>query len=516
MREKLVVKNSIITSVCQISDIILGFVLRKLFIVHIGVGLLGVSSTFTAILSTLSLAELGFESAIIFSLYKPLSTGNKGEVEDIIIILKRIYEIVGWFILIAGVAFSPFLPKLLTGIEVNSYIYIVFYIQLLGTAVTYFLGAKRTLLFALQMDYIRNIYISIFKILATVLQIIFIVTSSSYIAYVVIGVAQNFITNYFISRYVDKHYNYDFSYQKINKPILRKIFTNVKDIFWGKIAGFIYSSTDSIVISVYVGTISVGYLANYTQILYQLRTVLNNILNSTKPIIGHFLSEQNDKEHTYEVLCNYTFVRYIFSSMLFIPGFVLVDTFISAWLGPEYNLPLIISVLLTADLFIHFIHGALVDYIAGLGFFSYDKIISICGAICNIVISIFLVQRIGIAGVLVGTVISQSFFWISRSVIIFKYYFNDLKSKFVKYWIKSAGYTMAFIINCFAGRYILNLISLNDSYLKFLVGGFLCCSLIISVNFLFYHKTHEFNYLLKIIKKMLGKVLIKYNKNDIN
>lgn len=504
MRDKLAVKNGIITLICQLSDVILGFIVRKIFIDYIGIEMLGVNGTFTSLLSTLSLAELGFESAVIYSLYKPMRENKRDDIEDIVSILKRIYEFVGLFVIGAGIIISFFLPAILKGIEVDTTIYIVFYVQLLGNAITYFLAYKKTFLLAQQKDYIRNLYTSGFKIVATIVQIILLFTLQSFILYVTVSVFQNLLTNYSISRYVDKNYRYKFK-RKINLMLFKRILNDVKDIFFGKLAGYIYSSTDNIIISACVNTLSVGLLGNYTQILYQLKTVVNNVFASTKPIIGHFLTAEEDKNHTFQILKDYTFVRYTVSVALFVPGFVLCDCFISAWLGADYTLALVISLLLVTDIFIHFVHGALVDYIAGLGYFKQDRTISIIGAIINLSVSLVLVQVIGIAGVLAGTIISQLYFWISRSIAVFKQYFNDMKSKFITYWVMCIGEIIVFYGLCFICRFLFDLLPMNNTYLKFFVGGVGCFIIIVPTVVGIFGRTQEFKYLWQLMKRQLLK-----------
>ncbi|WP_144631405.1 oligosaccharide flippase family protein [Priestia megaterium] len=506
MRKKLALKNSGITFLCQIVDVVLQFVIRKLFIIYIGIELLGINSTFTSILGALSVAELGFEGAVIYSLYKPIADNKKEVVEDIIVILKKIYTFVGIFILIAGLIIMPFLPQILKGVNVNIYIYIVYYLQVMSVAVTYFLGYKRTLIYALKLDYIRSIYISSYKLLAAVLHIIMIVSFSSYIGYVLIIFVQNVLTNISIAKYCDKHFDYNFKNKKFNKQYFSKIFKDVKDIFWGRLAGYIYYSTDNLIISALVGTVSVGFLSNYTQIFVQLKFVLNNVLNSNKPIIGELLTQNNSKEYTLKVLQKYTFARYLCSSFFFIPATVLIDCFITTWLSKTYVLPFFITILLTIDLYITFVHGALVDYIAGLGYFSHDKKISIIGAMINIVISVSLVFSLGVPGVLIGTVISQGFFWITRSIIVFKYYFRDLKVSFIKYWIRQIVYMSIFGFNVLICIYILRIIPLEDSYLKFVLGGIISWLIIALINWLFLHKTEEFIYVKNLFMKLRGKL----------
>ena len=74
--------------VSQIVTIIFTFITRNLFIKYIGVELLGINSTFASVLGTLSLAELGFQTAITYSLYRPLHDDNKNEINDIMSIFS--------------------------------------------------------------------------------------------------------------------------------------------------------------------------------------------------------------------------------------------------------------------------------------------------------------------------------------------------------------------------------------------------------------------------------------------
>ena len=60
----------------QLLSILMGFFTRWMFIALLGKEYLGVSGLFTNVLSLLSLANLGFDTAIIYSLYKPLAEGD--------------------------------------------------------------------------------------------------------------------------------------------------------------------------------------------------------------------------------------------------------------------------------------------------------------------------------------------------------------------------------------------------------------------------------------------------------
>jgi hypothetical protein len=63
----------------------------------------------------LCLAELGFGSAMVFSMYKPIAENNVPEVCALLNLYRKIYRIIGSFILITGLCLLPFLDHLIKG-----------------------------------------------------------------------------------------------------------------------------------------------------------------------------------------------------------------------------------------------------------------------------------------------------------------------------------------------------------------------------------------------------------------
>ena len=82
MRVKNSVKNMVFGIGSQIMSTCFAFITRTVFIYILGVEYLGIEGLFANILSMLSLANLGIESAIIFSLYKPLNDKNEEEIKN--------------------------------------------------------------------------------------------------------------------------------------------------------------------------------------------------------------------------------------------------------------------------------------------------------------------------------------------------------------------------------------------------------------------------------------------------
>lgn len=95
--------------------LLLPFFVRTAFIYNLGSEYLGLNSLFSSILSVLNVAELGFSSAIVFSMYDPIAKDDDDTICALLSYYRKIYKVVGSIILVGGVAILPFLTKLVNG-----------------------------------------------------------------------------------------------------------------------------------------------------------------------------------------------------------------------------------------------------------------------------------------------------------------------------------------------------------------------------------------------------------------
>ena len=129
-RTKRAFSNGLISILCKLILMIIPFFLRMVIIGKLGIEYLGLNSLFTSLLSMLSLTELGFSSAVIFSMYKPMAEGNDQEVCALLNFYKNIYRAVGGIITIVGLACLPFLKSFVASdYPENINIYIVYLIR---------------------------------------------------------------------------------------------------------------------------------------------------------------------------------------------------------------------------------------------------------------------------------------------------------------------------------------------------------------------------------------------------
>lgn len=432
-RNRMVVNTSIIGLISQLVKTLSTLISRKFFVAYLGIELLGINGVLNNILNMLQLTELGIGAAVVYGLYEPIVNGDKKTIIHLMNIYKKLYTKIGIAIIAIGLGLSYSLSFFIeTDIYSSDYISKSFYILLFSTAATYFLSYKRQLLYADQKQYIYTIVDTIINVICCILQVYAIIVYNSYLLYLSVQIIQVFASNIIVLYICDKIY--PFLNQKIEGSYEKKVelTRNVKDVFIGKIGGYIYSSTDNLVISKLVNVAAVGYLTNYTYITSVCKTLTSSLVAPLRPIIGNYIREQNGMKSIENIFNVYSFIMYCIASVV-VPGvIVLSDTFINLWLGEGYVVSGAIIYLLAFDLYVHLVHSPTGEFLTVLGYFRYDKVFSLIGMVINLFVSVILAFKFGVVGVLIGTALSQIFYWIARSYCLYKKYFKTEYFNYIK------------------------------------------------------------------------------------
>lgn len=265
------------------------------------------------------------------------------------------------------------------------------------------------------------------------------------------------------------------------------------------------SSTDSLVVSAFISTVQVGYLVNYTTISQQLRTLISGLLNPITPMIGNVLATDSEGESKEGAFKLYAVMRVLIAMMIVVPFCVLINDFIAMWVGAEYILPASVVVLLVMDLYIHFVHSVNVDFINAAGLFREDRDNEIIAAVLNITLSILGAKTIGLAGVLLGTVVSQMWFWFGRSYVVFKLCLQADKEDYLKYWLKNIVDGIALTVSIVFCAYLNSRLPIANGYLKFVCSGILCEAVSAALFGVFHFGDPEVRKMLKYLVNHIGK-----------
>ena len=423
-RVKHSVNNMIFGIIEQVMTILLTFITRTVFIKVLDDSLLGINGLFSNILSLLSIAELGFGTAIIYGMYKPIAERDTKKIAALMNYYKKIYNIIAICVAAIGVSLIPFL-KYLVNLDGQIDHIVLYYLIFLGDAVCSYLLANRiAIIEANQNYYIIKRYNTCFIILKNILQIISLLLFKNFVIYLLILVCTTFGSNLYGAIIAKRMYPYAFEKEELDKKEKKSLIENVKSMFLYKIGFVLMEHTDNILISILAGTINVGYYSNYNMIVYSITRFTNIIFNSVKASVGN-LNAGNDNEKKIRIFNNLSFLTDWVYGFVAVALFMLLNDFITIWIGNQYIFTTITVFSIVLDFYIKGILSAITVYRETTGIFNQTKYVYLFAAILNIILSIIFGRIYGVFGVIISSSVSKLLTncWF-ESYVLFKQYFK--------------------------------------------------------------------------------------------
>lgn len=517
MRVKNSINNIIFGIGSQLTSSIVAFITRTVFIYTLGITYLGIEGLFTNVLSILSLANLGIESAIIFSLYEPLSKKNEVETKGYISFYGKVYKIVGIVILLVGLMLIPYLPNMInTNININENITLIYVLFLLSSSISYMYIYKQSILIASQKTYLISKIHIYFILISNLLQVSILIIFKKYIPVLLVQLICRIVENIVISIRAEREFPFIKDRNIKGKLSLKKkkdLYKNVYSMLLYKISGTVINSTDNIVISSFIGVTYVGIYSNYLLIISTVRTFVSYIFSSITASVGNLIvsSENEKKEFMFNQILFTSFWIYGFCSISF---YILFNDFISIWLkNDKYLLDSFSIFIIIVNFYTTGMQSAATMYRDTTGLFSIGKYRPIIASIINIIISIMLAPKLGISGVLLGTIISRLsvYFWFDPYVVN-KYIFNkSSKSYFISY----TKYTIITVLTGFITYLSTNITSGLSMYISFIFNLVICIILPNTIFMLIYRNSVYLQYIKNIILISIKNITQNYKKVSI-
>lgn len=479
------------------------FISRKVFIQCLPIEYLGVNGLFSNILTMLSLMELGVGTAIGFSLYKPLAFEDVQKIKLLMHFYKKAYWTIGTLVIGLGLAISPFLHRMISKDSQLPYLYLIYWLFVADSGLSYFLSYKRTLVIADQKKYIDTNYHYGFRILRTIVQMVTLIISRSYLLYLVIMVISTVSENYFISKKISHLYPYlnERVDGKLAKEDLTQIKKNIFALTFHRIGGVVVNGTDNILTVKFVNLAVAGIYSNYMLIIKALKSIVDIVYNSMIASVGNLVVEK-EKEAGMPLFNEMNAVTFWGFGFCAICLFYLFNPFISLWLGSEYIFSIPIVFVITLNFYITGVLKPVRTFYSSMGLFWFDRYKPIFEAVINLVASIYLAKRMGFIGIIIGTTISSltTICWF-EPFVLFKYGFeSSVKHYFFRYVRLTVGVLFAGYITGFPIR----LVVFESELLEFIKNIGLC---VVVPNILiggFYALTNDMKDILSFVKKLKG------------
>ena len=488
----------------QILVVVFRFLTRTVFIKCLGPEYLGINGLFSNILMFLSLVDLGIGASLVYSLYKPIAEGNKNKQRVIVQYLHKTYVSIGLCIILFGFLLMPFL-KFFVKSEVNFVnLNLVFLIYIIQTASTYLVFPSRIeFLSANQQRYVYNKIANKMVIISNLSQILILVLFKNFYIYLITIILFNIIQACWIEYKTVKMYPYikEKTKETLSKEEKKSLYKDYGSLMLSRINYIVLNATDNIIISKYLGLVVVGLYSNYLLITNSVVNLLSTFFDSVTAAIGNIHAKE-EKEKDYFMFKLTNIITIVFFGIFAVGVFNLANSFIKIWLGEKYILSRTFVMIISINLYVEGLRKFLSTYRSTYGLFRQAKFLPLFGAIMNIFISVFLVKRIGIFGVLLGTLISNliTFMWFDPYII----YKKVFKKNVIEYYAKNILFFIFFCLNALVIEKICVLLPLTG-ILGFIVKGVICVSIPLLICVISLNNTQYGKYFKAVIKSKFNK-----------
>ncbi|ONI42061.1 hypothetical protein AN396_00380 [Candidatus Epulonipiscium fishelsonii] len=501
MRTNNSLKNMATGLISQGIGLVISFIVRMVFIQTLGTDYLGVNGLFSNILTMLSLAEMGIGSAIIFALYAPLANRDIPKINQLMNFYKKIYMVIGVFVLLAGLCLVPFLEELIKDTPNIPHLKIIYLLFLLQTVSSYFFAYRKSLISADQKTYIMTIYYRIMDIFLRIAQVIMLILTRNYIVYLSLWVGMTILENIVIAYKAHKMYPFlkEAKGHTLDKNTKQEIAQKARALIYYRIGGVLVGGTDNLIISRFVGIAYVGLFSNYVLITQAISGFIGQIFGATTASIGN-LNAVEGKDKAFKIYTQMLFFNFWIVTFCSISIWILANPFITLWLGPEFLFNPAIVLVIVLNFYLSLSLQTTSIYRSVFGLFIYGKFVPLCQAFVNIVVSIGLAVKFGVIGVFLGTTISTlTTVFFAIPYYLYKYGFDmSIKDYFTRYFKYTAVALTSGVLTTLLCNQIVEV-----SLYTLIIRGVIC---LIIPNFMFiacFNRTEEFNQLYVLFKTII-------------
>lgn len=405
MNLKKSIYNIFFSLLSQIIMIVFGLILPRLFLLSYGSEVNGLLSSISQVFIYITLLEAGVGTATLQALYNPVSQNDNNVINGILSATRRyyiksglIYVLILFFVAIA-------FPNILNTTISKLTIFSIVLINGVGGLINFFYLAKyRILLQAEGKNYIFTnlgtivyIFTSIIKIILIQMGYDFIVVQTVYIFLIIFQVL-------YVQYYIKKNYKWlNFTVKPSYNLISQK-----NSVLIHQISALVFNSTDILILSFFCNLKVVSVYTLYTLLFGTIGTFSGIISNGITFVFGQTFGSDSRKFVKLHDIFELYYMAIVFA--FYTVAYIFVIPFIRIYTSNIIDINYVDYLLPMLFVAINIISNgrtSVIQIINVSGHFKDTQKQAIIEAILNLVISVALVNFIGIYGVLIGTILAS-------------------------------------------------------------------------------------------------------------
>lgn len=445
-RTKKSLVNTTVGLIGTVLSSLLSFVLNAVFIRLLGLEYSGVNSIFADILKILNLADLGISNAILFRLYKSIANKDDEATELNLTVYRRVCYAAGIIVGVAGLCFVPFLNLFVH--EQPSFpepLWSLYLIVLATSVISHFISYRGVLFTAYQERYIATIiqYVCIF--LRHGLQIVVLLVFKNIYLYLLVNFFTMLLRGIVSGILTHKRYHLSWhSKKKLPKEDAKNITKDVGALAVFKFCRTLSSTIDTFLIGKFVSVATTAIYGSTVVITSELNNLFGSVNDGMIASVGD-LYARNETDRLEQILQMCSHLVYLLYGISAAVLVVLERPFMEWWIG--HSLSDACIYVLIFNFCIAGQNALLATFRNAMGLYRKGWKRPAATVLINFVVSVVLIQRIGIIGAFIGTTVSSlsTIVWYDP-YCIYKY---GLKKSCKAYFVHYAMYII--IIAAVAG-----------------------------------------------------------------
>ena len=505
MRAKKAFKNTVWGLVYEVVMLVCGFILPRLILTSFGSKYNGVTSAITQFLQVIALFQAGIGGVTIAALYKPL---NEKNIERISIIVKTSESFLRKVVLIfAGVSLLvacgyPFLvSKDFDWFFTASLVIIISF----STFAQYFFG--QTYQFLLKADQLQSVLhiVNSLKVIASTGISALMIYMGFGIREVKLGSAVAFIiAPLFLYFYTRKKF-------KI-LPHVKKDYTILKqrwDNFGTQTANFVTRNTDLVILSIFSNVYEISVYSIYNMITNGIFAMFSPFVNGVAAAFGSMIAK-DEHELLHKNLRLYEQLVFMLATFLFGVSAAAILSFVKIYVKGVTDVNYIRPVFAYVFIISTFFQSVRYPYVGitqAAGHFRPMRNPAFIEAGINIGLSVVLVFKFGIVGVIIGTL----FAYVYRTVRYAIYLSQNIIQRSIMIFVKRVMLSLVCILIIVVISHFLPLPSAKNYFIwggNVVIISTVALILTLTVELLFYRDD------LKDITKMAKGILRKRRQTN--
>ena len=469
------------------------FIVRTILIYRFGALYLGVNSLFSSIFQVLNLAELGFGTAVTYSLYRPFAAGDTDTVCAYLGTYRKIYRVIGLVILAAGFAVMPFFTYILKGESVpgNMNLFAWYFLFLADVVAGYLLfGYKSVIPSAAQRNDLLSKVDTLVLTGKSLVQIVFLLFSDNFYLYLSTSLVFTVIRNLLISYMVNRCYPQFACRGSIDSYRFAELKQLVYGLAIDKIRGASRHAIDSICITTFIGLTMTAIYSNYFLIHSAVVSLSLVLCGAMEASVGNSIVTDT-REKTYSDIRRFNFMYMILAGWAVICMLCMYQPFVHMWVGADLMLGFTEVISLCLYFYVLKMGDMRWIYSEGAGLWWKARYIAIAEIFFNVMLNILLAKYWGVLGIIVASLFSLFFIdYIGGALILFKEYFcNDRLHEYFADQAVDFAVTVLLAILCIC---VCGAVTNKAGIIGLIVRLSLCTIICLTGYYLAYHRTARY------------------------